>query len=60
MNETKLFFFLGQSGAGKGTQVAMVLELLKTMNRDVLYVAMGDEVRGTVKNLPDDNFLKII
>jgi adenylate kinase family enzyme len=56
--QTTVFFFLGQSGAGKGTQVKKVLEWLKSQNKPVLYVAMGDEVRRMIQKLPEDNFFK--
>lgn len=59
MEKTQVFFFLGQSGAGKGTQVAKVLEWLKKeAGKDVLYVSMGDEVRGTISKLSEDNFFR--
>ncbi len=49
MNQTepKAYLFFGPSGAGKGTQVQLLKEHLeKTTDRKVIYIGMGDLLRG--------------
>ena len=45
------FIFIGRSGCGKGTQVKLLMDVLKKAdpNRDILYVQTGQEFRDFVK-----------
>lgn len=49
MKKCYLFFFLGQSGAGKDTQIRKVLKHLKEQNKPYFYISNGDEVRKRSK-----------
>lgn len=49
MVKSKLFFFLGQSGAGKDTQIRKTLKYLRENNVPYFYISNGDEVRRRSK-----------
>lgn len=45
--EPKAYLFFGPSGAGKGTQVQLLKNhLTKISNRKIIYIGMGDLLRG--------------
>lgn len=49
MKKCTLFFFLGQSGAGKDTQIRKTLKYLRENNVPYFYISNGDEVRRRSK-----------
>ncbi|HPS21264.1 MAG TPA: nucleoside monophosphate kinase [Candidatus Paceibacterota bacterium] len=52
--QTQTFVFFGQVGSGKGTQIKLLMEYIKTKdNRDIVYGGTGEEFR---KILELDNF----
>lgn len=48
MNSKAIVFF-GRSGCGKGTQVKLLMDLLKQKGREVLYIETGSSLRGLSK-----------
>ncbi len=49
-SKPKCFVFVGRSGAGKGTQAKLIMDLLKKIDgRDILYVQTGQELREFIK-----------
>lgn len=51
MKKSHLFFFLGQSGAGKDTQIRKTLKYLREQNKPYFYISNGDEVRKRSKKV---------
>lgn len=51
-----MYFFLGQSGCGKDTQVSKILEQLTLQGIPYLYVSIGDEVRGLIEQLGKQSY----
>ena len=49
MKKCYLFFFLGQSAAGKDTQIRKVLKHLREQDKPYFYISNGDEVRKRSK-----------
>lgn len=49
MKKCYLFFFLGQSAAGKDTQIRKTLKYLREQNKPYFYISNGDEVRKRSK-----------
>ncbi len=50
MDKTQTLLFFGPSGAGKGTQVDLLMEYLeKNTEQDVIYIEMGALLRAMVK-----------
>ena len=45
------FIFIGRSGCGKGTQVALLQEYIKTRDhkRPILYIETGERLRQFIK-----------
>jgi len=45
------FIFVGRSGSGKGTQAALLMDVLKKANpnRGVIYIQTGDELRKFIR-----------
>ncbi|TRZ64751.1 hypothetical protein D4R20_02245 [bacterium] len=46
---SKAFVFFGRSGCGKGTQVKLLIDLLKGQGREVLYIETGSSFRELSK-----------
>jgi len=52
MNKNELFVFMGRSGCGKGTQVALFIEQLKKEGRSddqIYYLETGQQIRNLVE-----------
>jgi hypothetical protein len=47
------FIFIGRSGCGKGTQVALLQEYIKTRDhkRPILYIETGERFRNLLRSL---------
>lgn len=56
MKKCYLFFFLGQSGAGKDTQIRKTLKYLREQNKPYFYISNGDEVRKRSKKVDSGLF----
>jgi adenylate kinase len=53
--QTQTFVFFGQVGSGKGTQVKLLMDYIKTKDsKDIVYAGTGDEFR---KLLSTENFM---
>jgi adenylate kinase family enzyme len=59
---SKVFVFFGRSGCGKGTQVKLLMDLLKAKGREVLYIETGSAFRELSKgeNLVNKNIQEIL
>lgn len=47
---SKAFVFFGRSGCGKGTQAKLLMEFLKSKNREVIYTETGSKFREFIKS----------
>ncbi|MFH1823474.1 MAG: nucleoside monophosphate kinase [archaeon] len=47
---SKSFVFFGRSGCGKGTQVKLLLDLLESQGREVLYIETGSKFREFIQS----------
>lgn len=52
MNSPRIFFFVGRSGCGKGTQATLLMEALKTQDPTIpqLYIETGKNFRSLVEH----------
>ncbi len=46
---SKTFVFFGIVGSGKGTQVKLLIDILKNQNKDVIYAYPGNEYRKIIQ-----------
>lgn len=55
-HEYPMYFFLGQSGCGKDTHVLKLLGKLQAEGVKYIYVSIGDQVRGLIEALGNENY----